>query len=165
MGVCRPSKEEIGEYVDLVDRAQMLNAKMRDVSLQTLHFAERLVTGAVVMVDSDQNAGPRLAVVLGLDAAIKVLLLLQVVLFVRLEPHCCSLCMRGWEVFARHATESVRVPSCCLKHAGYSLCMIGLNCKQYLAMKWSPNEVMRAGPGRRAASRWHPGLVKEISEE
>lgn len=72
-GVCRPTKEEAAEYVELTERATHLHAKVQDTCLQSPQFAERLVPGAVVMVESAQQPGPRLSVVLGLEAAIKVL--------------------------------------------------------------------------------------------
>jgi hypothetical protein len=71
---CRPSKEEAAEYVDLTDNAALLRAKMQDTCLQSQQFAERLVRGAVVMVQTPQQTSPHLSVVLGLEAAIKVLL-------------------------------------------------------------------------------------------
>ena len=72
-GACRPSKQEVGEYVDLIDHAAVLHAKMQDTCMQSPQFAERLVTGAVVMADSSTSQdGPCVAVVLGLEADIKV---------------------------------------------------------------------------------------------
>jgi hypothetical protein len=70
--VCRPTKEEVGEYLDLVDKASRLHEKMRDSCLHTPQFAEQLVPGAVVMVQAPLG-DHRLSVVLGLESSIKVL--------------------------------------------------------------------------------------------
>lgn len=70
---CRPTKEEAAEYVDLLDKAKLLHAKVQDSCMQSQQFAERLITGELVMVESAKQAAPSLSVVLGLEPAIKVI--------------------------------------------------------------------------------------------
>ena len=106
--VCRPSKREVEEYVGLTDHAAHLHAKVQDTCMQSQQFAERLVTGAVVAVDTGAaQSGPAVAVVLGLEAAIKVLFPYITACFLR------ATCITGAKGVRKEACSWQRRAVCC----------------------------------------------------